>query len=183
MGEKNSRTRIKSQHFDMRYGINIITGDEVWVNGPYPTGVYSDINFFRDSLINFLGPGERVEVDNEYIGKAPRYIKCPMSLTNLRARKVIQRRLRYRQETVNIRFKDWGFLKQVFRHHTFNHADILHDIMVLTQIVIDDGEKYLVTNIVMIDCLIALLCAFPLRVVHLLMGNCNLILKYLNIFI
>ena len=63
-----------------------------------------------------------------------------MSVTNPKARKVMQRRLRSRQDTVNRRFKDWGVLKQVFRHHTSYHADILHAIVVLTQIAIDSGE-------------------------------------------
>ena len=53
----------------------------------------------------------------------------------------MQGRLRFQQETVNRRFKDWGVLKQVFRYHASNHTDILHAIVVLTQIVIYSGER------------------------------------------
>ena len=132
----------KNKKSGLRYeiGLNILTGDIVWANGPYPAGAYSDITIFRDSLITFLDAGERVEADDGYIGEAPHYIKCPMSVTNPKARKLMQGRLRSRQETVNRRFKDWGALKQVFRHHASNHADILHAIVVLTQIAIDSGE-------------------------------------------
>ena len=74
-------------------------------------------------------------------------------------------------------------MKQVFRHHTSDHTDILHAIAVSTQTAIYSGKHYLVANIVMIDYLIALLSLFPLRVVNLLMNHSDLILKYLNIFI
>ena len=132
----------KNKKSALRYEIalNIITGDIVWINGPFPAGKYSDITIFRDSLITFLGPSERVEADDGYIGEAPHHIKCPMSVTNPETRKEMQGRLRSRQETVNRRFKDWGVLKQVFRHYAGNHACILHAIVVLTQIAIDSGE-------------------------------------------
>ena len=133
----------KNKKSALRYeiGLNIITGDIVWVNGPFPAGKYSDITIFRDSLITFLGPGERVEADDGYIGEAPHNIKCPMSVTNPREMMKMQGRLRSRQETVNRRFKDWGVLKQVFRHYAGNHGNMLHAIVVLTQMAIEGGEK------------------------------------------
>ena len=60
---------------------------------------------------------ERVEADDGYIGEAPHYIKCSMSVINPREIMEIQGRLRCQQETVNKRSKDWGVLKQVFRHY------------------------------------------------------------------
>ena len=47
-------------------------------------------------------------------------------------------------------FKNWGVLKQVFRHYADNHACILHAIVVLTQIAIDNSEPLLSWNIMMI---------------------------------
>ena len=91
-------------------------------------------------MITFLGPSERVEADDGYIGEAPHQKKCPMRVTNPETRKEMQGRLRSRQETVNRRFKEWGVLKQVFRHYAGNHASVLHAIVVLTQTVIDSGK-------------------------------------------
>ena len=112
----------KNKKSALRYeiGLNIITGDIVWVNGSFPAGKYSDITIFRDSLIIFLGPGERVETNDGYIGEAPHNIKCPMSLTNPREMMKIQGRLRSRHKTINRRFKDWRILKQVICHCLVN---------------------------------------------------------------
>ena len=52
------------------------------MNGLFPAGNYSDITLFWDSLITFLGPGERVEADDGYIIEAPHNTKCPMTVTN-----------------------------------------------------------------------------------------------------
>ena len=93
-------------------------------------------------MITFLGPGERVETDDGYIREAPHKIKCPMSVANPREMMKIQGRLRSRQETVNGRFKDWGVLKKMFRHYASDHGNILHAILVLTQMAIDSGEKF-----------------------------------------
>ena len=38
-------------------------------------------------------------------------------------------------------FKDWGVLKQVFRYYAGDHANILHAIVVLTQMAIEGGER------------------------------------------
>ena len=40
-----------------------------------------------------------------------------------------------------MRFKDWGVLKQVFRHYDGYHRNILLAIVVLKQMAIDSGEK------------------------------------------
>ena len=93
-------------------------------------------------MINFLGPGKRVEADDGYIGEAPHNIKCPISVTNPREMMKIQWNLRSRQDTINRRFKDWEVLKQVFRHYASDHGNILHAILVSTQMAIDSGEKF-----------------------------------------
>ena len=62
--------------------ICILTGDIVWINGPYQCGTWPDISIFRDSLKSFLAPNERVEADDGYIGEAPENVKCPKSFTN-----------------------------------------------------------------------------------------------------
>ena len=62
----------------LRYelGVSILGGDLVWIQGPYPAGKYTDIKIFNKVLRHFLDTGERVEVDEGYVGH-PDKIKCP----------------------------------------------------------------------------------------------------------
>ncbi len=47
----------------LRYelGIDILKGNLVWVEGPYPAGAWPDIKIFLNTLAGHLLPGERVE--------------------------------------------------------------------------------------------------------------------------
>jgi hypothetical protein len=49
----------------LRYelGMDILAGNLVWIQGPYPAGKYTDIKIFNKVLRNFLKPGERVEAE------------------------------------------------------------------------------------------------------------------------
>ncbi len=49
----------------LRYklGVDILAGNQVWIQGPYPAGKYTNIVIFNKVLQNFLEPGERVEAD------------------------------------------------------------------------------------------------------------------------
>ena len=60
----------------------------------------------------------------------------------------MQTRVRNCQETVNKRFKDWGILRQLFRHadNLHRHGDIFTAIVVLTQLAINNGEKLFPTG-------------------------------------
>jgi DDE superfamily endonuclease len=118
----------------------IMTGDIVWIHGPFP-GSFHDITIFRDSLLSHLEAGERVEADDGYIGEAPHHVKCPRSFTNPKETTRMQQLVRSRQETVNARFKDWGCLKQSFRHDLVKHSNCFRSVAVLTQLSIDSGER------------------------------------------
>ncbi len=54
----------------LRYelGVDILAGNLVWIQGPYPAGKYTDIKNFNKILRNFLEPGERVEANEGYCG-------------------------------------------------------------------------------------------------------------------
>ncbi len=54
----------------LRYelGVDILTGNLVWIQEPYPAGKYTNIKIFNNVLRNFLEPGERVEADEGYRG-------------------------------------------------------------------------------------------------------------------
>ncbi len=46
----------------LRYelGVDILAGNLVWIQGPYPASKYADIKIFNKVLRNFLKPGRRL---------------------------------------------------------------------------------------------------------------------------
>ena len=54
----------------LRYelGVDILAGNLIWIQGPYPAGKHTDIKICNKVLRNFLEPGERVEADEGYRG-------------------------------------------------------------------------------------------------------------------
>ena len=53
----------------------------------------------------------------------------------------MQQQVPCRQETVNTQFKNWGALKQVYRHSVRSHSAVFHMVAVITQLSINSGEK------------------------------------------
>jgi hypothetical protein len=125
----------------LRYelGVDILAGNLVWIQGPYPAGKYNDIAIFNHCLANFLDPGERVEADKGYRGH-PDKIKCPDNAANPRENLAMQARVRSRHETLNGRLKNWGILAQVYRHDISKHGDVFRACAVITQLMIQNGE-------------------------------------------
>lgn len=84
----------------LRYevAICILTGDILWIHGPFEPGLYPDISIFRNALKHHLSQNERVEADDGYVGDSPEHVKCPKSFTLLEETKFIQTRVRSRQE-------------------------------------------------------------------------------------
>jgi len=142
-GRKFSSHKCKMKSA-LRYevGLCILTGDIVWINGPYEAGMWPDISIFQNSLLSHLAPNERVEVDDGHIGEAPKHCKCPKCFTNEEYKEHMQQRVRNRQETVNKRFKDWDILKtNDYRHEIADHGDVFRAIAIITQLSINNGEK------------------------------------------
>jgi hypothetical protein len=57
----------------LRYelGVDILAGNLVWIQGPYPAGKYNDFKIFNNVIRHYLEPGKRVEADsNGYVGHA-----------------------------------------------------------------------------------------------------------------
>ena len=139
-GRKFYSHKFKKSGLRYEVGVSIIKGEIVWVNGPYECGLWPDIKIFRNSFMSHLGPNERVEADDGYIGEAPEHIKCPKSFTNPAETEKMQQRVRARHETVNKRFKQWGCLSQRFHHEIGRHDDVFRAVAVITQLAIELGE-------------------------------------------
>ncbi len=125
----------------LRYelGVDILAGNLVWIQGPYPAGKYTDIKIFNKVLRNFLEPGERVKANEGYHGH-PDKIKCPGNDVNLAENRAMHGRVRARHETLNGRLKTWGILSQVFCHHITMYGDVFRVCAVVTQLTIKNGE-------------------------------------------
>ena len=125
----------------LRYevAVCILTGAIVWVHGPFPPGDYPDISIFRHALIFMLDDGERVEADDGYRGEHPRHCKIPDPLDTVSAA-IMRQRVMQRHETVNKRFKNFGCLKQVFRHNLIFHSSCFRAVAVVTQMAFNNGE-------------------------------------------
>ena len=54
--------------------------------------------------------------------------------------------VRRRQETINKRFKQFGVLKQIYRHDLRDHGDILRSVVIITQLAIRNGEPLFDVN-------------------------------------
>ncbi len=121
-------------HYEL--GVDILAGNLVWIQGPYPAGKYTDIVIFNKVLRNFLEPGERVEADEGYRGH-PDKIKYPGNDANPAENWGMQGRVRARHETLNGRLK---ILSQVFRHNIMMHGDVFRACAVVTQLTVENGE-------------------------------------------
>ena len=119
-------------------GVSINGGDIVHINGPFPCGAWADLTIFRSKLMHMLLPGEMVEADNGYRGEYQK-IRTPVDYSNEEERRA-KRRARARHETVNRRFKQFGILKQVYRHRLCDHGAVFHACAALTQISINHGN-------------------------------------------
>ena len=119
-------------------GVDIIAGNLVWIQGPYPAGKYNDITIFNQCLRHFLKPGERVEADKGYRGHVDK-VKGPGNDVSSK-NQAMQGRVRARQETLNGRLKNWGIISQVFRHNILLHGMVFRACAVVTQLTIKNGE-------------------------------------------
>ena len=126
-----------SLHYEVALAIS--TGDIVHINGPFPCGNYPDITIFRSRLKQMLEDGEMVEADKGYRGEYY-HVRTPVDYEDDEEKRA-KEKIRSRQETVNRRFKQFGALKQVFRHPIGVHRVVFESIVVLTQVGIDNGDK------------------------------------------
>ena len=89
-----------------------------------------------------LDNGERCIADDGYVGEHPQHIKRPRGFPDRSDHaKQLESYVRGRHETVNKRFKQFGAMKQVWRHELWSHGDAFHAVAVITQLAINGGEK------------------------------------------
>lgn len=118
-------------------GICIQTGVPVWTNGPFPCGGWSDIKIARHALVDALDPGEYYVADGGY-RDGNQYSVTPTGRHNFDDRQ--KAAVRARHETYNKRLKDWGALREKYRHDLQTHGQVFHAIANIVQVTILNGD-------------------------------------------
>ena len=127
----------------LRYeiAICILSGEIVWINGPFPPGMYNDYKIFMEcGLKNMLEKNERVEADDGYLGADPAYAKAKSAPWHPESSLVIRNNVRACHETVNNRMKFFAALRNVFKNGVEKHQDVVLAVAVLVQLCIQMGE-------------------------------------------
>jgi hypothetical protein len=117
--------------FCYKLGVDILMGNLVWIQGPYPAGAWPDIKIFTSSLAHFLKPYKRVEANDGYHGHVDK-VKCPKNDVNPVKNLKMQSRVRTHHKMLNGRLKNWGILSQVFYHNIRCHGDVFWACAVIT---------------------------------------------------
>ncbi|CAB9527282.1 expressed unknown protein [Seminavis robusta] len=122
----------KTRHAGVRYEVAVCiqTGEIVHVNGPFACGRWPDLKIYRSFLKQMLQPGEMVEADDGYPDLTVRMASHHVSHQDTRARS----RARARHEATNKLFKQWGCLRQSFRHPLYKHKYCFGAVVVCTQL-------------------------------------------------
>jgi hypothetical protein len=129
----------KSNGAGVRYEVAtcILTGDIVWFRGPLPCNM-SDREIFDLFLSEKLIPGEGVEADNGYTGRAQ--IFTP-SVGKTRAAKKQKSQIRGQHENTNGLFKVFGAMKRWDNPNTAQHGVVARSVAVIVQLSFSVGEK------------------------------------------
>lgn len=122
----------------LRYevGLNVATGQIVWVHGGYPCGAYPDLKIARERFVQQLDENERAFADNGYPDR--KYFLTPNYYPEQEI--AIQRVMR-RHETVNERLKNFNILSNKFRHSIFKHFSCFYAVSLVVQMNILQGDN------------------------------------------
>jgi len=121
----------KINHSGLRYevGVCIQTGHIVWTAGPC-----KPIKIFLHALYYNLMSGEKVEADKGCRGY-PDKIETPDFISHQTSEmREMKSNVRLRHEMVNGRLKNWGALKQTWRHHHTHHGLAFRCIVIMVQL-------------------------------------------------
>ena len=137
---------IKFKAAGVRYevGVSLYNSSIAWLKGPFPCGEYPDDKIFGLFLSNKLKKKEKVIADKGY-RSFPLQCTCPKVEDSQRKKKIMSR-ARNRQETVNKRFKQYGVLRKIFRHHRSKHKACFYAVAVVTQLTIVEDEPLMKTT-------------------------------------
>jgi hypothetical protein len=129
--------KFKQAGLSYEIALSVFTNRVVSLNGPYPAAT-NDTAIFKNRIRGMIPTGKKAIVDNGYKGKDPKYAK-PSPLDSAELRK-FKGRARSRQECFNARMKNFGCLKQDFRHGVDRHRNCFEAIAVVCQYQLENGS-------------------------------------------
>ena len=132
----------KYDHAAVRYeiGLCIQKGYIVSTHGPFPAGLMPDVSIFCNKLKYELAHKERVECDRGYRGEFSK-IDLPDECCGYGTHQYkLKQIVRARHETVNRRLKQFGCLKQQFRHPIHKYSSVFCAVVAIVQISLENGH-------------------------------------------
>lgn len=131
----------KSKSAGVKYevAIDVLTGNVVWVNGPFKASK-SDVTIFREGLKNLLPEGKLVVGDKALRGE-PESASVPNHLDHPDVAE-LKKRIRARQETFFARVKTFKVFREKFRHKPVMdmHQACFEAVAVVVQYGIENGS-------------------------------------------
>ena len=140
--EKWSSTKF-GKRAALRYeiGISIMKGELVWTNGPFPAGKWTDYKIFKlGGLVDHLEENERVEADDGYAAADPEFARSRSGVWHSEEMRKLRNTIRARQESFNKKLREFGALKNIWRHDIEKHHLVFDAACLLIQIGIENGE-------------------------------------------
>ena len=117
----------------VQIGMRIGTGRIVWGNGPFPSGTHNDIKIYRLNLKSRLDIGEKIVADAGSLDGA-----CSHPILNEGSTDF--RRVRAKQEALNKRIKQFGYLNQPYRHDIRKHSSCFFAVLNTTELLLRSNQ-------------------------------------------
>lgn len=120
-------------------GVDLVQSKLVWINGPFRAG-NTDLNIFRreDGLKSRIPAGMMLIGDKGYDGER-QVVSTPNDLDSTEIKR-FKTRARARHETINGRIKEFGILKECFRHPVAKHGIAFEAVCVIVQYSLENGR-------------------------------------------
>ena len=130
----------KSQSAGLCYEIAISLWEDqvVWINGPFEASKHDATIFREEGLMDKVPDGKLVIADRVY-----RKLANKVSISRSQDTEAVRRlkgRAKARQESFNSRIKNFGCLRQNFRHKTDKHKTCFEAVCVICQYQLENGS-------------------------------------------
>lgn len=136
--------KLNYEGFRCKVGLSIYSGDLVWANGPYKPGEFTDVMFFRDKLKYLLRRIESFVADNIYRDK--KWARKG-HFTGPEGMKV--KRILFRYEIINSRFKQFVVLRMPFRNDISVHSAWFSAVLYISKAILDHENSPLIFDAVL----------------------------------
>ena len=116
---------------DLRYemGVSLVSGETVWLYGPFPDGLHNDQSILNRNLVGRLDENEKVLGDRGY--RSPRIVHS-LGASNEKERR--EKLLRAYHEQINGKIKSFSSISQRWRHELHKHSTCMFAVVNIVQL-------------------------------------------------